>query len=186
MNKLLVTKKSACLQPLAELIEKQKHKTLVLWSIECAERVLSIFEEKYPQDERPRKAIDAAKAWARGDIKMLVAKKAAHTTHNAATEVVEDAAACAAARAAGHVVGTVHVATHAMGFVMYAVTAFIYATEPNDADDVIAKECKWLYQRLQYWEANIDKVDTTWASFLVKDNAPNKVKRFKQKTEQEL
>ena len=78
MKKLLVTKKSTCLQPLAELIERQKHKTLVLWSIECAERVLPIFEEKYPHDKRPRKAIEAAKAWARGEIKMPEAKRAAH------------------------------------------------------------------------------------------------------------
>jgi len=155
------------LQPLAELIEKQRHKTLVLWSIECAERVLPIFEEKYPQDERPRKAIEAAEAWARGEIKMPDAKKAAHAAHNAATEVVEDAAACAAARAAGHVVGTVHVETHAMGFVIYAVTAFIHAAaDSNNADDVIAKECKWLYQRLQYWESNLDKINVSWAAFL--------------------
>ena len=167
IRKLLVTKKSACLQPLAELIEKQKHKTLVLWSIECAERVLPIFEEKYSQDGRPRKAIEAAKAWARGEIKMPAAKKAAHAAHKAATEVVEDSAACAAARAAGHVVGTVHVATHAIGFVMYAVTAFIYAADAaNDPDDVIAKECQWLYQRLQYWESNIDKIYVSWAAFL--------------------
>ena len=163
-------RKSACLQPLAELIDKQKHKTLVLWSIECAERVLPIFEKKYPQDERPRKAIEAAKAWAHGEIKMPEAKRAAHAAHNAATEVVkDDAAACAAARASGHVVGTVHVATHAMGFVMYTITAFIYAADAvSDPDDVIAKECKWLYQRLQYWESNMDKINVSWAAFLIR------------------
>ena len=169
MKKLLVTKNSASLQPLAELIDKQKHKTLVLWSIECAECVLPIFEKKYPQDERPRKAIEAAKAWARGEIKMPEAKRAAYAAHNAATEVVEDSAACAAARAAGHVVGTVHVATHAMVFVMYAVTAFVYADDaPSEADDVIAKECKWLYQQLQYWESNINKINESWAAFLTR------------------
>ena len=170
MKKLLVTKNSTCLQPLAELIQKQSHKTLVLWSIECAEHVLPIFEEKYPLDVRPRKAVEAAKTWAHGEIKMPEAKRAAHSAHSAATEVVEDnAAACAAARAAGHVVGIVHVATHAMGFIMYAVTAFIYAADAaNDPDDVTAKECQWLYLRLQYWESNIGKVNDPWASFLSK------------------
>ena len=46
MKKLLVTRESACLQPIRELIEKQKHRTLVSWTIECAEHILPIFEEK--------------------------------------------------------------------------------------------------------------------------------------------
>jgi len=185
MKKLLVTRESACLQPIRELIEKQKHRTLVLWSIDCAERVLPIFEEKYPQDKRPREAFEAAKAWATGKIKMPVAKKAAHSTHNAATAVAEeDPAACAAARAMGHVVGTIHVETHAMGLVMYGITAFVYAAEQKDVDDVIAKECNWFYNRLLYWEANIDKADTTWAPFLLNDDFPNKEKLLRQKKEQ--
>jgi len=181
MKRLLVTRESACLQQIRELIEKQKHRTLVLWSIECAGRVLPIFEEKHPQDERPREAVEAAKAWARGEIKMPAAKKAAHAAHNAATAVAEeDPAACAAARAIGHVVGTVHVETHAMGFVMYAITAFVYAAEPKVADEVIAKECDWLYGRLLYWETNIDKIDVPWSPFLLKD-APNKEAFLRQK-----
>jgi hypothetical protein len=186
MKKLVVTRESTCLQPIRELIEKQKHRTLVLWTIDCAERVLPIFENKYPQDKRPRKAIEAAKAWAQGKIKMPVAKKAAHATHNAATAVVEeDPAACAAARAMGHVVGTVHVETHAIGLVMYGITAFVYAAEQKDADDVIAKECKWFYDRLLYWEENIGKVDATWAPFLLRDDVPNKEKLLRQKKEKE-
>ena len=184
MKKLLVTRESACLQPIRKLIEKQKHRTLILWSIECAERVLPIFEEKHPQDKRPREAVEAAKAWAHGKIKMPVAKKTAHAAHNAATAVAEDPAACAAARAMGHVVGTVHVETHAMGFVMYAITSFVYAAEQKDVDNVLAKECNWLYDRLLYWEANIGKVDTTWASFLLNDDAPNKEKLLRQKKKQ--
>lgn len=181
MKKLLVTRESACLQPIRELIEKQKHMTLVSWSIECAERILQIFEKKYPQDKRPREAVEAAKKWACGEIKMPAAKKAAHAAHNAATAVAEeDPAACAAARAMGHVVGTVHVETHAIGVVMYGITAFVYAAEQKESDDVIAKKCKWFYDRLQYWETNIGKVDTTWASFLLRD-APNKEALLRKK-----
>ena len=187
MKKLLVTRESACLQTIRELIEKQKHRTLVLWSIECAERVLSIFEVNHPNDKRPREAVEAAKAWAHGKIKMPIAKKAAHAAHNAATAVAEeDPAACAAARAMGHVVGTIHVETHAMGLVMYGITAFVYAAEQKDADDVIAKTCDWLYDSLLYWEANIGKVDTPWASFLLNDDVPNKEKLLSQKKEQKL
>ncbi|HUT82855.1 MAG TPA: Imm5 family immunity protein [Candidatus Bathyarchaeia archaeon] len=185
MKKLLVSRESACLQPIRKLIEKQKHRTLVLWTIECAEHVLPIFEEKYPQDKRPHEAIEAAKTWASGKIKMPIAKKAAHSTHNAATAVAEEnPAACAAARAMGHVVGTIQVETHAMGFVMYAITAFVYAANQKNVDEVITKICDWLFDRLLYWEANIDKVDFKWAPFLLKNNIPNKEALLKQKKEQ--
>ena len=187
MKKLLVTRESVCLQPIRELIEKQKHRTLVHWTIECAEHILPIFEDKHPQDKRPREAVKAAKAWAHGQIKMPVAKKAAHAAHNAATAVAEkDPAACAAARAMGHVVGTVHVETHAIGVVMYGITAFVYAAEQEDADEVISRECDWFYERLLYWEANIDNVDTTWAPFLLRDDVPNKEKLLRQKQKKQL
>ncbi|MHB8963461.1 MAG: putative immunity protein [Saccharofermentanales bacterium] len=68
MRKLLVTPSSECLQPIAELVKRQKHKTLVLWTTDYAGRVLPIFERKYPLDVRPRLAIEAAKAWSQGDI----------------------------------------------------------------------------------------------------------------------
>jgi len=183
MKKLLVTRESGCLQPVRELIERQKHRTLVMWSIECAYRVLGIFEENHPRDERPREAVEAAKAWSRGDIKMKAAKKAALDAHNAASSVADDPPACAAARAMGHVVGTVHVETHAMGFVMYAITAFVYASGQENADDLISKECSWLCDRLSYWEENIDREERAWAPFLLNDDVPNKERLLREKRE---
>ena len=183
MKKLLVTRQSPCMQPIRALIEKQNHRTLVLWAMDCAERILSIFESRYPHDERPRQALEAANAWARGQIKMPIAKKCAHAAHNAATEVSEDAAACAAARAMGHVVGTVHVETHAIGVMMYGITAFAYEAGIKNADDVIAKECHWFYERLLYWEGNTDFEDTNWAHFLLRDDLPNKELLLRQKQE---
>jgi len=35
----------------------------VKWAVSCAKRVLHIFEEKYPDDKRPRKAIEAVSDW---------------------------------------------------------------------------------------------------------------------------
>ncbi|WP_199615127.1 putative immunity protein [Paenibacillus alkalitolerans] len=46
--------------------ELASHKTLALWAADCAERVLRYFEEKHPDDRRPREAIDAGRAWVRG------------------------------------------------------------------------------------------------------------------------
>jgi hypothetical protein len=123
---------------------------------------------------RPREALQAAKAWARGEIKMPLARRAALASHRAATEAdPSDMIACAAARAMGHVVGTVHVSTHAMGFVLYALTAFLRtAGYPEHAEEIILKECQWLTERLAYWEANADKEKAPWAAFLLRDGAP--------------
>lgn len=184
MKKLLFTRESECLQPIRELIEKQKHRTLVSWAIECGARVLPIFEGHHPNDARPRQALEAAIAWARGDIKMPAAKKAAHAAHNAATEVCEeDQAACAAARATGHVVGTVHVETHAIGVVMYSLTALVYKAGKKEAEDIVERECRWFYDRLLYWQENVDKVGARWAPFLLRDDVPNKERLLREKNQ---
>ena len=47
---------------------KQDQRLLALWAADCAEHVLPFFEEKHPQDDRPRKAIEAARARVRGEI----------------------------------------------------------------------------------------------------------------------
>ena len=44
-----------------ELAEKLTPEQNRLWAIACAELVLPIFEEKHPDDDRPRLAIEAAK-----------------------------------------------------------------------------------------------------------------------------
>ncbi|TYB85434.1 MAG: hypothetical protein FXF54_11800 [Kosmotoga sp.] len=46
-----------------ELLKKSDHETSVIWACGCAERVLSYFEEKYPDDKRPIKAIKAGRFW---------------------------------------------------------------------------------------------------------------------------
>ena len=132
---------------IAELLSKQDHRTLVLWATNCAEHVLPYFEEKYPKDNRPRKAIEAGRAWVRGEIAMSEARTAAFATHAAARDT-NQAAACAAARAAGHAASTAHVSGHAVHTATYAAKAATYAADPNNADANTAKERNWQYQHL--------------------------------------
>ena len=146
--KLAVTKwDSDSMRSFTELLNKQGHKTMVLWATDCAEHVLPYFEEKYPKDNRPRKAIEAGRAWVRGDITMSEARAAAFAAHAAARDA-DQADACTAARAAGHAAATAHVASHAVHAANYAVTATNYATDSNAADDATAKERDWQYQHL--------------------------------------
>jgi hypothetical protein len=97
---------------------------IVLEAAECAESVLHIFESICPEDHRPREAINAARCWARGEISVAVARKAAFAAHAAARETPNPAAK-AAARAAGHAAATVHVASHSTHAKAYADKAII-------------------------------------------------------------
>jgi hypothetical protein len=133
--------------PIAELLSKLDHKTLVIWATDCAEHVLPYFEEKYPKDNRPRKAIEAGCAWIRGEIAMSEARTAAFAAHAAARDANPDAAR-AAARAAGHAAATAHVAGHAVHAATYAARAAGHTVDSTDVDAAIAKERDWQYQQL--------------------------------------
>jgi len=136
-------------ESIVELVRKTDHKTLAVWAIDCVERVLPYFEENYPEDNRPRKAIEALRKWIRtGIFKMADVRKAALDAHAAAREVGEDNAARSAARAAGQAVATAHVPTHSIGAANYALQAIYRATNSPDADAAIAKERDWQYQHL--------------------------------------
>lgn len=84
----------------------------VIWAMDRAERVLPYFEEKYPNDDRPRKAVEAARAWVRGETSLSDVRAAAFGAHAAARDAAKGSAR-AAARAAGHAAATAHVADHA-------------------------------------------------------------------------
>jgi hypothetical protein len=134
---------------IVELMGKTDHKTLAVWAIDCVERVLPYFDEKYPEDNRPRNAIKTLRTWINtGVFKMAVIRNAALDSHAAAREVGEDNAARAAARAAGQAVATAHVPTHAIGAAIYALQAIHRAANPSDADAAVAKERDWQYQHL--------------------------------------
>ena len=70
------------------------------------------------EDGRLVDAIEVGRAWARGEVRTGAAMKAAVACHAVAREV-EEGAAVAAARAAGHAVATAHMADHCLGVVLY-------------------------------------------------------------------
>ena len=132
-----------------ELVRKSDHKIVAIWAADCAERVLPYFEEKYPEDNRPRKAIEACRTWARtGVFRMADVRKTALAAHAAAREVKEDHAARSAARAAGQALSTAHVPAHAIAAAVYAATSVRDAANSIDADIATIKERDWQYQHL--------------------------------------
>ena len=133
-------------EPIAELVRKSDHKTLAIWAADCAERVLPYFEENYPQDVRPRDAIEAARTWARtGVFKMVDVRRVSLAAHAAAREVQDDDAARSTARAAGQAMATAHVPTHSIAAAVYAATAVRDAT---GSTDTVNEERNWQYQHL--------------------------------------
>ncbi|YCM45908.1 hypothetical protein V2O64_07755 [Verrucomicrobiaceae bacterium 227] len=100
----------------------EEHFERALWAADQAEEVLSYFEDRAPDDLRPREAIAAARAWVRGEIGVAKARESAFAAHAAAREV-QDQAATFAARAAGHAAATAHVIGHAIHAAAYAAKA---------------------------------------------------------------
>lgn len=121
---------------------------MATWAADCAGRVLPLFEKAYPEDERPRRAIEACRAWVRtGVFHMDEIRRASLAAHAAAREAKENKAACFAARAAGQAVATAHVPQHAYGGAYYALKA-VAAANPANAGEEIAKELNWQSQHL--------------------------------------
>lgn len=116
------------------------HRAMALWVAECAEHLLPLFEAERPDDPRPRHAIEMARAWVRGEIRVGQARQAALDAH-AAARASSTPSAIAAARAAGHAAATAHVVTHCSGASYYATKAFADPAE-------VARELAWQANRL--------------------------------------
>jgi hypothetical protein len=121
------------------------HHLLAAWAADCAEHVLHNFEQVRPGDDRPRRAIELARAWARGEIAMTPARTAAGHANGAARDLV--GAAREAAHAAGQAGAVAHVAAHDLGAAAYAIRAARAAAPDAERDTAGRRECQW--QRAQ-------------------------------------
>ena len=128
---------------IAELASTLDKKTLAIWASDCAEHVLSYFEEKHPNDNRPRKAIEAVRAWINGEGSVIEARSASSAAHAAARSTKDDLS-LAAARAAGQAAATAHAAGHAIHTANYAAK-------------IKSEERIWQYERLFELRDNIEE-----------------------------
>ena len=130
----------------ADKLAALDQRALALWAARCAEHVLPHFERECPADDRPRRAIAAARAWVRGEIRCGAARAAAVAAHAAARACTQPAA-IAAARATGHAAATAHMSEHARGAAAYAIKATA-AASPDRRADAINLERQWQMQQL--------------------------------------
>lgn len=54
-------------------LDDERHHLLAAWAADCAEHVFHFFCSQYPDDDRPRRTIEQARAWSRGEITMTQA-----------------------------------------------------------------------------------------------------------------
>jgi hypothetical protein len=125
------------------------HRLLALWAASCAEHVLHLFESAKPADPRPRRAIEQARAWARGEVTMSQARTAAGHANAAARDL--RGAARHAAYAAGQAAAVAHVAAHELGAAAYAIKAARAGAPDGEGESAGRRECRW--QRDQLPEA---------------------------------
>jgi len=122
------------------------HQLLALWAAACAEHVLHLFETVEPSDPRPRRAIEQARAWVRGEVKMMQARAAGGAANSAARPLT--GAARFAAYAAGQAAVVAHVAAHELGAAAYAIKAaraalIAYAAAPSSCAATCATTAAW-------------------------------------------
>ena len=126
-------------------LQDTDHHLLAIWAADCAQHVLHLFEGMQPNDERPRRAIESARAWAQGEITMSQSKTAGGHAMAAARNL--SGAARYAAYAAGQAAVVAHVAAHELGTAAYAIKAAREAALDGQAKEAGRLECAW--QRAQ-------------------------------------
>lgn len=127
-------------------LDDAHHRLLAEWAADCVEHVLPLFEAVQPSDPRPRKAVDQARAWVRGEITMTEARTAAGKANAAARELT--GAPRHAAFAAGQAANVAHVAAHELGAAAYAIKAAQAAAPVGEGEHAGRQECMWQRARL--------------------------------------
>ncbi|MPZ53843.1 MAG: hypothetical protein GEU79_14110 [Acidimicrobiia bacterium] len=122
------------------------HHLLALWAANCAEHVLDIFETAQPDDLRPRNAIENARAWVRGEVKMMECRAVGGHAMGAARDL--RGAPRHAAYAAGQAAAVAHVAAHELGAAAYAIKAARAAAPEDESEDARRLECQWQRDQL--------------------------------------
>lgn len=122
-----------------------ERRVVAAWAAACAERVLPIFEAEAPDDDRPRDAIERARAFGRGELsaageirRRFVAGRAAHSARTPA--------GMASARSAAQAAGVAHMGAHGLGAAAYAAKAAGLARPENT--EAVPEEIRWQLEHM--------------------------------------
>jgi immunity protein 5 of polymorphic toxin system len=105
-------------------------RALTGWAVDCASRVLPLYETRVPGDSRPRSAIDAAREFASGAPRTKLLRTVAWAALSAAGSTSDPAASAAARAAVGaagaaylHPLASPHQVKHIVGPAQQAALA---------------------------------------------------------------
>ncbi len=128
IRKTLGSKDSPHIISLVRILQTQNKVTICNWCLNYAEQhILPVFSKHYPDDLRPQGALDAARDWLAGKLKLPAVKQIIlYECHAAARELEGKHAAQAAARAIGQAAGCVHAPPHSLGLAFYGAAAVAY------------------------------------------------------------
>lgn len=167
-NKLLFNRSSRSLESLLQLIDSQDHRTLVLWAFKFVRELGNSIQDFFLNDERIDKTISLCESWAKGDIKMLRAKKAILEVHAMAKET-PNPIVIAKLHAIGQGLSTIHVKTHATGLLFYVLTAIVLEYGIDKFEGFTTKRINEYMDILKEFSKEINRTYLKWASFLMKD-----------------
>ncbi len=162
---LLLARDSECLQPLSCLLGHAPRRAVVLWALELGSGAVAALEQRYPEEPRPRAALEGATAWAAGRIKMPRARRLILDCHALARELT-DPADIALCHAVGQACAVVHTPGHALGFPMYELTALIRRHGLTGSRDAVEKRLQVYADRLRFHLSGADDPTRDWAPFL--------------------
>ena len=126
-RQILFAKDSEFLQDVALLLHHQEHRAAVLWAFDFAAESVCWLEKRYPGEERPGRALQAARDWAAGTVKMPLTQRAILDCNVLAKEI-SDRADQAVCHAVGQACAVVHTAGHAMGYPLYDPVSYTHLT----------------------------------------------------------
>lgn len=164
-NRILFDVNNPLLAELRELVASANRKALILWALELAEETVRELEIRYPGDQRPREAVKAARAWAAGEIKMPLAKRAILDCHAMSKELA-DPADIARCHAVGQACSVVHTVGHAMGYPIYELTAIVLELGLENCREAVEARVRDYEQRLRLWTEREQTDCRDWANFL--------------------
>ncbi|MGN1044578.1 MAG: putative immunity protein [Candidatus Methanomethylophilaceae archaeon] len=164
-NDILFPKDSPLLRPLDDIVKVTDRRILILWALDLAEGSVGYMESIFPDDHRPRDALDAARDWAFGRVKMGFARRRILECHAMAGELI-DPCCIAECHAIGQACSVVHTVGHALGYPVYDLTATVHRYGADGCRDAVESRADLYLERLMYWRDHADCRGYTWAEFI--------------------
>ncbi len=128
-----------------------QHKVLAIWAIDCLNKVLPLFEAKYPKETVLKMAVHTLQRWVNDEIEMWEARKYTYTVLALARDMEKDDKPYSQiVRAASHCLATCHVPIHSERAAMYIVSAIRLINKNKiNVETLMIKERLWQLNRLK-------------------------------------